>query len=201
MNTSRYVCLPDLESTDEEEEEKDPIAKLSKKQKKEELGRKDRWIAKFEKESREVDDRSVGAINRADRCINDIDRELNEKESSYSKYKTAVNKLDESCIKKIERISAKERSLNRFVYGRNKPSDLDSSFAKPTWANHGYRHSARKANGKYRGVYLRKDGNNQENGLNNTEVIESKRPLSNAIPKKTLPKEIQDKIDKNRRAL
>ena len=51
MNTSRYVCLPDLESTDEEEEEKDPIAKLSKKQKKEELGRKDRWIAKFEKES------------------------------------------------------------------------------------------------------------------------------------------------------
>jgi len=190
MNTSRYVCLPDLESTDEEEEEKDPIAKLSKKQKKEELGRKDRWIAKFEKESREVDDRSVGAINRADRCINDIDRELNEKESSYSKYKTAVNKLDESCIKKIERISAKERSLNRFVYGRNKPSDLDSSFAKPTWANNGYKYSAKKANSKYRGVYIRKDGSNQENVLNNTEIIESKRSLSIANPKKTLPKEI-----------
>jgi len=74
------------------------MVKLSRKQKKEELGRKDRWIAKFEKESREVEDRSVGAINRADRCINDLNRELNEKESSYSKYKTAVNKLNESCI-------------------------------------------------------------------------------------------------------
>jgi hypothetical protein len=78
------VCLPDLDSTDEEEEEKDPMVKLSRKQKKEELGRKDRWIAKFEKESREVEDRSVGAINRADRCINDMNRELNEQESSYS---------------------------------------------------------------------------------------------------------------------
>lgn len=55
LNTSRYVVLPDLDSTDEEEEERDPIAKLSRRQKKEELERKDRWIAKFEKESREVD--------------------------------------------------------------------------------------------------------------------------------------------------
>ena len=80
--------------------------------------------------------------------------------------------------------------MNRFVYGRNKPSDLDSSFAKHTWANHGYKHSAKKANGKYRGVYIRKDGSNQDNGLNNTEIVESKRSLSIANPKKTLPKEI-----------
>merc|ERR1711997_1149488 len=32
MNTSRYVCLPDLDSTDEEEEEKDPMVKLSRKE-------------------------------------------------------------------------------------------------------------------------------------------------------------------------
>jgi len=38
--------LPDLES--EDEEEKDPIRKLSRMQNKEELERKDRWIKKFE---------------------------------------------------------------------------------------------------------------------------------------------------------
>merc|ERR1712083_792383 len=111
--------------------------------------------------------------------------------SQHSGKNTSLKKLGRCCC----------APCFRFVYGRNKPSDLDSSFAKPTWTNNGYRHSARKGNSKYRGVYLRKDGNMQENGLNHTEVIESKRPLSNAIPKKTLPKEIQDKIDKNRRAL
>lgn len=97
---------------------------------------------------------------------------MNEKESNYSKYKTAVHKLDESCIKKIQRINAKERSLNRFVYGRNKPGDLDNSFAKPTWANPGYKHSARKSNGTYRGVYIRKNERRQEKVLNQTEIID-----------------------------
>ena len=69
LNTSRYTTLlPDLESDGEdiEEEEKDPLKTLSKQQKKEELERKNRWIDRFEKESRVVDAKSVGAISRAD---------------------------------------------------------------------------------------------------------------------------------------
>ena len=68
LNTSRYTLLPDLESDDEdyEEEEKDPLRTLSKQQKREELERKNRWIDRFEKESRAVDAKSVGAISRAD---------------------------------------------------------------------------------------------------------------------------------------
>ena len=104
-----------------------------------------------------MDAQSVGAINRAETCIKELDAELNEQESSYSKYKTAVQKLDESCIKKIERINAKERSLNRFVYGKAKPNDLDSTYSKPVWANIGYKHSDRKNNGGYRGVYIKKN--------------------------------------------
>lgn len=68
--------LPDLES--EDEEEKDPIRKLSKMQNKEELERKDRWIKKFETQSRLINEKSVGAINRAQRCISAMDQELNE---------------------------------------------------------------------------------------------------------------------------
>lgn len=104
------------------------MKKLSKKLNREELERKNRWIEKFETESRQVDAQSVGAINRAETCMKELDAEINEKESGYSKYKTAVAKLDESCIKKIEKINAKERSLNRFVYGRAKPSDLDNTY-------------------------------------------------------------------------
>ena len=87
--------MPDLES--EDEEEKDPLKKLSRKLNKAELERKDRWIVKFETESREVNEKSIGAINRAGRCLSSINKELNEQESSYSKYKTAVQKLDETC--------------------------------------------------------------------------------------------------------
>ena len=80
--------MPDLES--EDEEEKDPLKKLNKMQNKEELERKDRWIKKFETQSRLINEKSVGAINRAQRCISSIDKEIKEKDSSYSKYKTAV---------------------------------------------------------------------------------------------------------------
>ena len=68
LNTSRYTLLPDLESDGEdyEEEEKDPLRTLSKQQKREELERKNRWIDRFERESRAVDAKSVGAISRAD---------------------------------------------------------------------------------------------------------------------------------------
>ena len=92
LSASRYTLVPDLESDgeDNEEEEKDPLKTLSKQQKKEELERKNRWIDRFEKESRAVDAKSVGAISRADQCIDDLDREINEKESGYSRYKTAV---------------------------------------------------------------------------------------------------------------
>jgi len=92
LSTSRYTLLPDLESDgeDQEEEEKDPLRTLSKQQKRDELERKNRWIDRFEKESKAVNAKSVGAINRADQCIDDLDREINEKESGYSRYKSAV---------------------------------------------------------------------------------------------------------------
>ena len=47
-------------------------------QNKEELERKDRWIKKFETQSRLINEKSVGAINRAQRCISSIDKEIKE---------------------------------------------------------------------------------------------------------------------------
>ena len=86
--------------------------------------------------------------------------------------------------------------MNRFVYGWRKPEDIDNSFARPTWANAGYRDKMRKSNGKYRGVYIKKDEPKQAENYN-----AHKRSASAAKPVKPLPKEIQDKIAKNRKAL
>jgi len=92
--------------------------------------------------------------------------------------------------------------LNRFVYGRRKPEDIDNTFAKPTWANPGYRDKMRKSNGKYRGVYIKKNEMIQEQNLNKSENCNThKRSASAVKPAKPLPKEILDKIAKNRKAL
>ena len=94
--------------------------------------------------------------------------------------------------------------MNRFVYGRRKPEDIDNTFAKPTWANAGYRDKMRKSNGKYRGVYIKKNEMIQGQDLNKTENYNTqKRSVSNVNtkPVKKLPREILDKIAKNRKAL
>ena len=49
----------------DDQTDQDPLSKLSKKQKKDDLERKDRWVKKFETESREVNERSVSALNQA----------------------------------------------------------------------------------------------------------------------------------------
>ena len=171
--------MPDLES--EDEEEKDPLKKLSRKLNKAELERKDRWIVKFETESREVNEKSIGAINRAGRCLSSINKELNEQESSYSKYKTAVQKLDETCKDKIKRINSKERSMNRFVYGRSKPNQLDKTYVQPTWpnkswnnskANKGWNNSRARGNDINNDIYLKKKENRQSKSMNRTVYLE-----------------------------
>jgi hypothetical protein len=178
--------LPDLES--EDEEEKDPLKKLSRKLNKDELERKDRWIVKFETESREVNEKSIGAINRAERCISSINKELNEQESSYSKYKTAVEKLDETCKNKIKRINNKERSMNRFVYGRSKPNELDRTFAQPTWPNQGWTYSRARGEDEYNDIYLKNKPDRQSKSMNKTVCVEKpRRAVSNARPVDRLP--------------
>jgi len=90
--------------------------------------------------------------------------------------------------------------LNRFVYGRARPADLDRTFAKPTWPNHGWTQSkTKKTNGDFIDTYLKKK---EGSILNKTFNVERpRRALSNAKPVNRLPKDIQEKIEENRRAL
>jgi len=92
--------------------------------------------------------------------------------------------------------------LNRFVYGVRKPEDIDNTFARPTWANAGYRDKMRKSNGKYRGVYIKKYEMIQEQNPNKSENSKThKRSVSAVKPAKPLPKDVLEKIAKNRKAL
>ena len=130
-----------------------------------------------------------------------METELNEQESSYSKYKSAVQKLEETCKNKITKINAKERSSNRFVFGRAKPADLDRTFASPTWPNQGWSYSTNRNNitrdlGDF---YLSKK---RSQSINKTVLLDKPRRIaSNARQVDRMPKEMRDKIEENRRAL
>ena len=189
--------LPEPETEGDDESDKHPLEKMSKQQKKEELERKDRWIKKFEIESREINERSVGALTRAQRCIKAMDDEINEQESSYSKYKTAVQNLDKTCYNKITKINARERSLNRFVFGRSKPADLDKTYEKLTWPNHGWIYPTNKRQ-DYSDLYT----SQRAKSTNKTAIMaKPRRAVSNAKPIDRVPKEIRAKIEENQRAL
>ena len=130
-----------------------------------------------------------------------METELKEQESSYSKYKTAVRKLEETCKNKITKINAKERNSNRFVLGRTKQADLERTLASPTWPSKGWSYSTNRNNitSDLSEFYLNKK---RSQSINKTVLLDKPRRIaSKARHTDQMPKEMRDKIEENRRAL
>jgi len=85
---------------------------------------------------------------------------------------------------------------SRFTYGRARQGDFNRNHVKHTWPNQGWTYSTGKKTNDYNDIYLKK---NKENTMNKTCIVEKpRRALSNAKPADRLPKEMREKIEKNR---
>lgn len=98
----------------------------------------------------------------------------------------------------MTRIQAREQSLNRFVFGRARPANLDKTFVKPIWPNHGYAFTSYKN----RGFGDLNATKSQVKSINKTVIVgKARRAVSNARPDHCIPMDMRLKIEENRKAL